>query len=182
MKDMKLVIALCIIFTFLIIPSVFAQEVRLEAKTNMELYQENDIIVEGIIKSVTINENKTSEYFVNVETVLKGDKFSTLTVYGRGTDEIKSSIDKVFQIDEQVLLFLNEDDKKLNVSPYSTVISDDGDSRFFKIPPLKLDQMNVPYEEIFCKSDFVLIKKINEQPACVKSSSVQKLKDRGWAQ
>lgn len=182
---MKLFLSIALLILFSItLNSSFAQfsdstpsiEKRLEPISHIELYEKSDIIIEGLIISTNY-----PELVVEIQTVLKGNPDNTITVYGKGPAEIMSSIGRVFETNDEVLLFLNDDDGNLNISPYSSRIFSDTGPRFFKIPPLKLEQMNVPFEEIFCKSDLVLIKKINDRPACVKPSSVQELKNRGWA-
>jgi hypothetical protein len=48
-------------------------------------------------------------------------------------------------------------------------------------PPLKQLKAGAKLDELFCRGDFVLVHKYNGSPACVKPTSVEKLKERGWA-
>ena len=50
------------------------------------------------------------------------------------------------------------------------------------LPPLKQVQEGVDPQDVKCKSGFKLIFKHSGEPACVKTSSVQKLISLGWTQ
>lgn len=50
------------------------------------------------------------------------------------------------------------------------------------LAPLKQIKQGVAPNEIQCKESMELVFKISGEPACVKSSSVEKLEQRGWIQ
>ena len=50
------------------------------------------------------------------------------------------------------------------------------------LAPLKQIKQGVAPNEIQCKESMELVFKISGEPACVKSSSVEKLTERGWIQ
>lgn len=49
------------------------------------------------------------------------------------------------------------------------------------IPPLEQFNSGIPFNEIQCKDDFVLIQKYDGTPACVTFKTKEKLIERGWA-
>ena len=49
------------------------------------------------------------------------------------------------------------------------------------IPPLKQMKQGIPFSNIVCNNDLVLIKKYDGSPSCVKPETKQKLIERGWA-
>ena len=158
-------------------------ELRLESLTSLELYKKNDLIVIGnIISSIEDEQARSTEYLVQIKEYLKnpnGD--DTITVLGSGIKNFQSSIDKIFVVGDTVLLFLTDSNGVLTISPYSKKITDDPSTMFFRIPPLKLYKLDIPFEEIFCSPGLVLIQKMtDDKPACVKPSSVEELLLRGW--
>lgn len=48
------------------------------------------------------------------------------------------------------------------------------------VPPLQQFQSGIPFTQIQCKDNLVLIQKYDGTPACVKSETKQKLIERGW--
>ena len=46
--------------------------------------------------------------------------------------------------------------------------------------PLKQSKIGMPYSEIICMDDFILVQKYDDSPACIKPESVPKLIERGW--
>ena len=48
------------------------------------------------------------------------------------------------------------------------------------LSPLKQSEMGMPYSEITCVYDLILVQKYDETPACVKPETKQKLIERGW--
>ena len=70
------------------------------------------------------------------------------------------------------------DDRILRIIPLESSV-DKGDS---SLSPLKQIQLGIMPQNISCKDGFELvIKTSNKMPACAKTSSVQKLVERGWA-
>jgi len=51
-----------------------------------------------------------------------------------------------------------------------------------KLPPKKQQSHGRSIDEILCKSDYVLMVKSSADPACIKSSSAEKLILRGWGE
>jgi len=70
------------------------------------------------------------------------------------------------------------DDRILRIIPLESSV-DKGDS---SLSPLKQIQLGTLPQNVACKDGFELvIKASNKMPACVKTSSVQALVERGWA-
>lgn len=61
-------------------------------------------------------------------------------------------------------------------------IASEHEEEIFGLPPLKQLKEGVDPQDVTCKSGFNLIFKPDGTPACVKTSSVQKLVSMGWSQ
>ena len=61
-------------------------------------------------------------------------------------------------------------------------IPSEHEEEVFGLPPLKQLKEGVEPEDVTCKSGFKLLFKPSGDPACVKTSSVQKLVSKGWSQ
>ncbi len=175
---------LVLVLVFSLIPFAFAQEGRLAPTTNINLYQENDYIVVGQITELDTSLSMSStQYTVKIIKSLKGYTFDgMMTVIGGGNAESGQmrSIDKIFEKDSTVLFFINEREGTLELSPYSRSVEPNLELLLFSISPLKLHNLGVPNNEIFCNFDRILVEKYDNTPACVKSSSIEKLEQRGW--
>jgi len=51
----------------------------------------------------------------------------------------------------------------------------------YLLSPLKQFKIGIPYSEITCVNDLMLVQKYDHSPACIKSKTIPKLIDRGWA-
>ncbi len=157
-------------------------------KTNLEHYQENDLILIGNVTSLTENaaENIT-DYEIKVEKFMKKTKVltSSSTIFATGSGAISSenikSTDKIFNVNDRVFLFLNEKEGKYQMSSYSfsAVLFNPDDE--FLLPPLTLHRAGISSDEIVCKDNLeLIIKANNNSPACVTPDTKEKLVERGW--
>ena len=81
--------------------------------------------------------------------------------------EVKDSIDLVIGEFEEL-------------SGIDSVPSEHEEALILELPPLKQIREGIEPQNVSCKSDMDLIFKYNGSPACVNSSSVEKLIQRGW--
>ena len=155
------------------------------AKTNLDHYVENDLIVLGKISSVNeLPDTKETEYQVMVERYLKSPKnVDLITVFGQGVKSgpFQSSVDIIFNKGNRVVLLLNIIEERYVISPYSfsaELFNPDFD---FILPPLKLYKAGISPEDIVCRGQLVLvIKSTNGMPACVKENHIERLVSIGW--
>ncbi len=181
------VLSIFAVSTLVIVLVTFGQNVdaRLQAKTPLDLYVENELILVG--KVISLNENSTAnqtEYKIKVEKYLKSPKeFDIINATGHGakSSEIHTSVEKIFDKGARVLLFLNQMDGIYNISPYSVNAETfDPDSDFI-LPPLRLFKAGISPEDIVCRGDLTLVFKAkNNFPACVEPDSISKLTTLGW--
>ena len=50
----------------------------------------------------------------------------------------------------------------------------------YLLSPIKQSMIGIPYSEIICMDELVLVQKYENSPACVKPESIPKLIERGW--
>lgn len=159
-------------------------DARLQNKTVLEHYVENDMILIGQIKDAYNDENNHILYQIEVEKYLKHPQdIKTISVVGPGgKNGTITSIDKIFSIGDRVLLFLNTIDAQNVISPYSVNAENlDVDSDFI-LPPRILYGAGLSVDDIVCKDDLVLvIKSSNGYPACVTENTASRLKSTGWS-
>lgn len=176
-----MIIMLFLVFAFTISDS-FAY---LMEKTNLEQYQENEIILIGNVVNLTETPSEGfTEYEIKVEKFIKNPQtLNTLFVIGNGakSSDIHLSIEQIYNVDDRVFLFLNEKDDEYRVSPYSfNALNFDPDEGFL-LPPLTLYRAGIPAEDIVCRNNLELVIKANdESPACVTLKTKKKLIERGW--
>jgi hypothetical protein len=154
-------------------------------KTILEQYQENEIILIGNVTSLVENPSEGfTEYEIKVEKFMKNPQISdTLFVFGSGakSSEIHLSIEQIYNVNERVFLFLNENDGKYQISPYSFSALNFNPDEEFLLPPLILFRAGISIDDIVCKDNLELIIKANgESPACVTVKTKEKLIERGW--
>ncbi len=168
---------------FQIIVFVPYSDGRLQSKTILEYYVENEIILVGKIVDANEIENNHTLYNVVIERFVKNPQESkTIQVIGSGTiNGTNTSIDKIFAPEDRVLLFLNTNDGKNTISPYSVNADTfDVDSDFI-LPPMRLYNAGIQIDDIVCKDSLILaIKNSNGYPVCVKENSISKLKSLNW--
>ena len=107
----------------------------LEERSPEELYQSHHTIVIGKIISTEIITDRTTLYEINViESVKNSQKNERISAVGNGIDCSKvavscmrSSIDRVFDVGDTVILYLNHNWDNFEVSPYSRAVSPDED-------------------------------------------------------
>ncbi|MCV0409607.1 PQQ-binding-like beta-propeller repeat protein [Nitrosopumilus sp.] len=103
-----------------------------------------------------------------------------MTVEITFSDGIKESIGRVGP-PTPFIEFTDHDDPKAGVKHNS-----DGTFNFLlsvetnSILPLKQLKLAIPFDEIQCKDELILIQKYDGSPACVTESTKQKLVERGW--
>lgn len=158
----------------------------LAERTNLEKYQENEIILIGSVVSLTENLSEGfTEYEINVEKFMKNPQTSnTIMVVGSGaqSSETQVSIDRIFNEQDRVFLFLNEKDGEYHISPYSFSAPVFNPDEEFLLPPLTLYRGGIASDDIVCKDNLELILKASDNsPACVTSNTKTKLIERGWA-
>jgi len=158
-------------------------------KTNLDHYIENDVILVGKINSVSpIPEKYSSLYEVSVEKFLKKNSQiddKKIIVYGGGFENnpMPTSVDKVFKYGDRVILFIKITNEKNTFTLYSFSSNSFDSNRDFILPPLKLYNAGLKIHEITCKSDFTLVEKSSTgTPACIKTSHLQKISERGWVE
>ena len=154
-------------------------------KTNLEHYQENEIILIGTVVSLEENTTKGfTEYEINVEKFLKNPQTSnTIFVKSSGvaSSDIKLSIDKIFSEQDRVFLLLNEINGLYQVSPHSFNALLFNPDEEFLLPPLTLHRAGISSEDIVCRDNLELVLKASDKtPACVTSNTKAKLVERGW--
>ena len=156
---------------------------RLQSKTTLEYYIENETILVGKIIDTSEIENNHTLYNVSIERFIKNPQESKIIqVIGSGTiNGTNTSIDKIFTTEDRVLLFLNTNDGKNIISPYSVNADTfDIDSDFI-LPPMRLYNAGIQIDDIVCKDSLILaIKNSNGYPVCVKENSISKLKSLNW--
>ncbi len=156
-------------------------------KTNLDHYIENDVILVGTINSVTpIPEKYSSLYEVSVDKFLKKNSQiddKKIIVYGGGFENNpkQPSVDKIFKYGDRVILFIKIINEKNTFTLYSFSSNSFDPDRDFILPPLQLSKAGLKIHEITCKSDFTLVEKSSVgTPACIKTSHLQKISERGW--
>ena len=182
---MKRALIVIFLIIYLLIPNYISNAMLLP-KSILELYVESDLVIIGKIADLNemVQERKTL-YIIEVERYLKNPQAAKIIIaIGKGakSSELRTSIDKIFEKGDRVLLYLNVKSENYTISPYSfNVGSLDIESKF--IPsPLKLWQAGIDTKEIVCKGDLVLVTKaVNNSPACIKPTSVQRILNIGWA-
>ena len=131
---------------------------------------------------------------LDVDTVWKGEKKDTMTVK---TAQSSASCGFYFEEEREYIVYASQyDDEYLEVSLCSRtgLLSDaiedlqelgpgipiKSESKPETLPPLKQFKSGISAENIQCKEELRLVIKHDNTPACVKSSSVEKLTDRDW--
>jgi hypothetical protein len=156
---------------------------RLQSRTILEQYVENETILVGkIIDAVEIENNHTL-YNVIIERFIKNpQELKIIQVIGSGTTNgTNTSVDKIFDPKDRVLLFLHVNDGKNIISPYSVNAETFNADSDFILPPTWLYNAGIQIDDIVCKDSLVLvIKNSNGYPACIRENSVNKLKSLGW--
>ena len=159
-------------------------DAKIQSKTNLELYIENEIILIGeILSTEEFTKDDNTKYDIKVERFVKNPQPSNdITAFGGGTKSgTLSSIDKIFEKGDRVFLLLNSNEENYKISIYSFWAESFNPDSEFIIAPLKLYKAGIPSEDIVCKSTLVLIQKLsNNLPACVKPNSIEKLITSGW--
>ena len=97
-----------------------------------ELYQNHHVIVIGKIVSAEIVTDRTTLYEIMVvESIKNSQKNNIISAVGNGIDCngiascMRSSIDRVFDVGDTAILYLNYGFENFEVSPYSRTISPD---------------------------------------------------------
>lgn len=106
----------------MILLGVHQASALLEYQTPLELYNNHELIVIGKVISLTEISNRETIYNVKVEEYLKNPKpYDLIDAYGLGAKNsgMASSIDTIFEIGDRVLLYLNKENEKYKISPYS---------------------------------------------------------------
>lgn len=174
------------IVLFQIIVSVPYSDGRLQSRTILEQYVENETILVGKIIDAVEMENNHTLYNVEIERFIKNPQESKIIqVVGNGVKNSLSntSVDKIFNPEDRVLLFLNTSDEKNIISPYSVNAETFNVDSDFILPPMRLYNAGIQIDDIVCKDSFVLvIKNSNGSPACVRENSLSKLRTFGWIQ
>ena len=170
--------------------SVFALDVSdsfaiLAERTNLEKYQENEIILIGNVTSLVENTSEGfTEYEIEVEKFIKNSQISDkILAIGSGVQghEILS-INQIFNVQDRVFLFLNEHDGQYHISPYSFNALVFNPDEEFLLSPLTLYRAGISSDDIECRDSLKLILKASDNsPACVTSNTKAKLVERGWA-
>ena len=181
---MKIIVI--ILLVFILINTSYAQA-KLVSKTTLEQYVENELILVGNVASLT--EDLTSiqtEYQIDVEKYLKNPRQeNTITVIGHGakSSESHTSVEKIFEKGDRVLLFLNQVEGKYVISLYSVNAQDfDADSDFI-LPPSKLFKAGILPEDIVCRGELKLVMKATDNsPICIKPTSLERLTELGLIQ
>jgi len=181
-------IASIIIFAgiFLNFLPIIEADARLVPKTILDHYLENDLILIAKIISLSEDPEKLeTNYFIDVEKYLKSPQdFDKINIVGYGikNNTLQSSITRIFDVEDRVLLFLNKEQTKFRISPYSTNAESFDPDLDFILPPLKLYKAGIPASDIVCRGDLKLVVKSTDgSPACVKSDHVERLIKIGWA-
>ena len=178
---MKIVIVTLLIVFVFSAPFAGAMLVR---KTTLELYVENELILVG--KVISLNEipaENQTEYQIKVERYLKNPQsYDTITAIGRGTKsgELRTSIDKIFNVSDRVLLFLNKKQGNYIISPFSVNAEAFDPDLQFILPPLKLSKAGIATQDIVCRGDLKLVLKTSNSPACIKPKSLERILSIGW--
>ncbi len=158
-------------------------DAKLQPKTNLELYLENEIILIGkIISTEQFSKQGYTKYDINVERYLKNPQpTDNVTAFGGGTDEFTRSVEKVFDKGDRVFLLLNGDKESYQISLYSVWAKSFNPDLDFIISPFKLYKSGIPVDDIVCKSMFVLVQKLaDNSPVCIKPGNIEKLIATGW--
>ena len=118
--DTKKALTVAIILLILLLPteSIFAE---LIAMTPLELYNSSEIILVG--KVISLREDPSqheTEYDIRVEQYLKNPKpYSLITAVGAGTKSAPAEDDPLFDQGDRVLLYLNQQNEKYLIHPFS---------------------------------------------------------------
>lgn len=156
-------------------------------KTNLDLYLENDMIVLGEVVYTKdfagVDETPKTEYKIKILQHIKSDKsINELTAIGLGSQNATRHFDNetIFFEGQRIFLFLNNLAGTYIISPYSNSADLFNPDSQFVLAPLKLFKAGISIDMINCKSNLVLVKKINDTPACIKPDSIEPLMKRGW--
>jgi len=174
------------VLLFSIIPSAYSY---ILPKTTLQLYQESDVIVLGMVVSAEpfINSDglDQTKYTIQILQPIKSNlQKDTIDVIGLGSIDAKRHLsdETIFLVDQKVFLLLVDVDDTLYVSPRSVSAENYDPNKYFILPPLQLAKAGIPIDEINCKDGLKLVIKANNgSPACVKYESVDPLISRGWA-
>jgi hypothetical protein len=160
-------------------------------KSALEKYLEHDYIILGKVISLedTFNNFTTPKttYQIEVLQPIKGQILSEIVeISGLGAKNATRHLDNetIFSDGQKAIFMLNKKtDGSWFISPYTTSSESQNPDSEFILPPLKLFNAGIMYEEIHCKSYLKLgLKTSNLQPVCLKPESFSKLFDRQWIQ
>jgi len=155
-------------------------EPLLPPKSNLDLFLDSDVVLMGNILSKSSESDETT-YEIRVDRYLKNsldDNIIHATTVGTTNSAIMST-ENIFELDENVFLYLIWSNDKYVISPYSVAFFENF-TEFLIPPPLKLFKHGLDSSEIPCKSFHEKIIKPSGNPICVKPSTAEILKDRGW--
>lgn len=143
--------------------------------------------------TVSVIDGSKNEVISNIEVgeiprrIVSDSKSNIIYVSNQGSKDISvingenNQVIKTIPVKEPFELAINSETGKLYSMYYGGELSIIAKTMIHP-PPLKQFWAGIDPHEVSCKPDFVLIfKTTNFHPACVKSSSVQKLIDRDWA-
>jgi len=181
----KYVLGFLVLISSIMLIDIIQVDADLPPKTKLDLYMENELIFVGFVEFETENiETGNTLYEIKVEQFIKNSQNDErITVVGEGmrNDEIKSSIQKFFNVGDRVLIFANKINEEYQISPYSVNAKIFDPNLEFILPPLTLFKVGISIDEITCKSNFVLVLKIsNDEPACIKEKHLEQLVSRNW--
>lgn len=130
----KQIFVLTVILSFVMIGVTDTAFALLESKTPEELFNESDVIIIGTITKASgrISERVT-DYTISVEKYVKNDLYQqTLELSSSGKKDGSELIEDepIFDFGDRVLLYLNRQGNSYSISPYSTVLGNDGNYEF----------------------------------------------------
>lgn len=160
---------------------------ELPPKSNLDLFLESDVVLMGnILSETTVSESESSEfdettYEIQVDRYLKNSlSENIISASTLGTkNSVLPPIGKFFEIDQNVFLYLIWSNDRYVISPHSVVFFENF-TEFLIPPPLKLFKHGLDSSDIPCKSFLEKIIKPAGNPICVKPSTAEILKNRGW--
>ena len=110
----------------------------LVAKTPEELLEESDVVIIGTVtKASGRTFERITDYTISVEKYLKNDlnqQTIEISSSGKKDSEMWVEDEPIFDTGERVLLYLNRQGNSYVISPYSTVLENDGNYEFQPAP------------------------------------------------
>ena len=155
-------------------------EPLLPPKSNLDLFLYSDVVLMVNILSKSSESDETT-YEIHVDRYLKNSLSENIIFANTlGTkNSVLAPIGKFFEIDQNVFLYLIWSNDRYIISPHSVVFFENF-TEFLIPPPLKLFKHGLDSSDIPCKSFHEKIIKPAGNPICVKPSTAEILKNRGW--